>query len=116
MYQPGLHILATLQTNEVDLLNTHLAFKKFTSHVIEEFELVNLGEVYYDFTPAGYTAVICLSESHISIHTWPEYQKLNLDIYLSNFQKRNNGVVENIFDLYVDFFKADISNLQKWMR
>ena len=31
-----------------------------------------LGELKHRFTPQGYTGILMLSESHISIHTWPE--------------------------------------------
>jgi S-adenosylmethionine decarboxylase len=30
----------------------------------------------------GYTAVIGLAESHISIHTWPEYDCCAIDIFM----------------------------------
>ncbi len=35
----------------------------------------------YKFQPQGVTAVVLLSESHISIHTWPERQYASIDAY-----------------------------------
>ena len=108
MYNPGTHIIATLQSGQKDLLTTYKEFKLLTDELIRQFDLAKLGEVYHDFDPEGYTAVVCLSESHISIHTWPEYNKLNMDIYLSNHERSNDATVQKIYETYVAFFGAAI--------
>ena len=35
----------------------------------------------HKFSPQGITGVILLAESHIAIHTWPEYNYLAIDIF-----------------------------------
>lgn len=35
---------------------------------------------YHLFKPQGVTLLYILSESHLAIHTWPEYNYLHLDI------------------------------------
>jgi S-adenosylmethionine decarboxylase len=40
-----------------------------------------LKTVSHKFDPQGITAICLLSESHISIHTWPEEGKAALDVY-----------------------------------
>jgi S-adenosylmethionine decarboxylase len=115
-YQPGRHIVATLRSGESALLQSHSNCRLQIDQLIEQFKLSKLGEVYHDFDPQGFTAVICLSESHISIHTWPEYGILNLDIYLSNFQRNNDGTVDAIFQSLVIFFKAAIVQSQMLIR
>ncbi len=35
----------------------------------------------YKFQPQGVTAVVLLSESHITIHTWPERQYASIDAF-----------------------------------
>jgi S-adenosylmethionine decarboxylase len=115
-YQPGRHIVATLRSGESALLQSHTCFRLHINQLIDQFGLSRLGDVYHDFHPQGFTAVICLSESHISIHTWPEYGMLNLDIYLSNFQRNNDGTADGIFQSLVDFFRADIAQSQTLIR
>lgn len=39
-----------------------------------------LGHVSHKFSPQGVTVVVGLSESHASIHTWPEYGYAMLDV------------------------------------
>lgn len=115
-YQPGTHIIASLQAAEPGLLLLHQGFREKINELIETHQLQKLGEVYHDFTPAGFTGVICLSESHISIHTWPEHGLINLDIYLSNFQRNNDGTTENIYRSLQTYFQATVSKEQILIR
>ncbi len=96
-YQPGTHLIATLQTENTAGIMKCRQFAEQVNQLITEYSLQKLGEVYHDFEPGGFTAVICLSESHISVHTWPEHGLINLDIYLSNFRRSNDDTVHAIF-------------------
>ncbi|MGN6492630.1 MAG: S-adenosylmethionine decarboxylase family protein [Agriterribacter sp.] len=111
-YQPGTHLIATLQTPNSDGIMHCQAFMQQLNLLIQQYSLQKLGEVYHDFVPGGFTAVVCLSESHISVHTWPEHALINLDIYLSNFQRNNDGTVHAIFNAIVKHFDATIVNHQ----
>lgn len=37
---------------------------------------------YHKFSPTGATVIIILAETHMSIHTWPEYRYAALDIFI----------------------------------
>lgn len=107
-YQPGVHLIATLASSDDAKLKVSHPFTQHIDRLIEQHKLQKLGEVYHDFSPAGFTGVVCLSESHISIHTWPEFNKINIDIYLSNYQRVNDGAVADIFNDLVKWFNATI--------
>ncbi|MDR6806608.1 S-adenosylmethionine decarboxylase [Dyadobacter sp. BE34] len=107
-YTPGLHLIATLHSDNTALLAGYAGFKSLADDLTGAFDLQKLGEVYHDFEPGGFTGIICLSESHLSVHTWPEFGKVNLDIYLSNFQRVNNGTVRAIFDRIAAYFEAKV--------
>lgn len=111
-YNPGTHIIATLYTTEAALLSSYVPVQQLLDELIHQFSLQKLGEVYHNFPTGGFTAVICLSESHISLHTWPEHKMINLDIYLSNFQRNNDGTVDQLFSELVRFFEATIHQQQ----
>lgn len=115
-YQPGQHIIAELAVSNLSLLTSYEQVKNCIDELIKQFELVNLGEVYHNFSPQGFTVVVCLSESHISLHSWPEYNRLNMDIYLSNYLKDNTSITENIFDALVRFFSAGVINRKTLLR
>lgn len=107
-YTPGLHLIATLHSHKTALLVEYTGFKDLVDDFTDAFDLQKLGEVYHDFEPGGFTGIICLSESHLSVHTWPEFGKVNLDIYLSNFRRVNNGTVRAIFERITAYFEAEV--------
>jgi len=115
-YIPGLHIIATLQSDENALLNRFGDFKNLADGLIEKYGLQKLGEVYHNFEPGGFTGVICLSESHISLHTWPEFSKINLDIYLSNYLRKNDGTVKALLEEIRSYFNAKVLSEQNIKR
>ena len=115
-YLPGTHVIAALSTNEKELLAKYQRLQSQVDEWIGRYDLHKLGEVYHNFSPAGFTAVICLSESHISVHTWPEFGRVNLDIYLSNYQRDNDGTVRALYQSFIDWFNADIIEEQTIQR
>tara|TARA_B100000315_G_scaffold127011_1_gene116811 strand:+ start:200 stop:538 length:339 start_codon:yes stop_codon:yes gene_type:complete len=40
-----------------------------------------VGESFHRFSPQGVTGILAIAESHISIHTWPEYGYAAADIF-----------------------------------
>jgi S-adenosylmethionine decarboxylase len=112
LYKPGLHIIAKLtDCNNAKISELPLA-KTFILACIDKYNLKNLGDVYHQFDNGGYTLVVCLSESHLSIHTWPEFDIVNFDIYLSNHERSNEGLVETICNDLVKFFEGTVLEKQ----
>jgi S-adenosylmethionine decarboxylase len=109
-YLPGTHIVATLTTDNKGGLKEYSDFQELIDGLIQEHKLQKLGEVYHNFSPAGYTGVVCLSESHLSVHTWPEHGRINGDIYLSNYLRENDGTVARIYDEIKKHFGASVEN------
>lgn len=77
----GKHFLLNLYGCSASLLNDEC----FLIDLIENAAIVSgatvLKTVFHKFNPQGITAICLLSESHISIHSWPEENKAALDIY-----------------------------------
>lgn len=115
-YKAGTHIIATLECSQDALLSRYEPVKQCLDKLIAAHSLQKLGEVYHDFPTGGFTAVVCLSESHISVHTWPEYRLVNMDIYLSNHLRSNDGTVESIFNSLVGFLQASVHQKQTLVR
>ena len=55
-----------------------------------------LGEVEHVFQPEGYTFLFLLSESHLSVHTFPEKKYLSFDLYTCR-EYVDNSIYESIF-------------------
>ncbi|AFD07441.1 S-adenosylmethionine decarboxylase family protein [Solitalea canadensis] len=109
-YKPGLHIIAEFSSAKNNLLSDHTFCKPFFDELINRFELSKVGEVYHNFENGGFTAVICLTESHLSIHTWPEFNLATFDVFLSNFKQVNNHKVKAIYAETLDFFGGSEMN------
>jgi len=105
-YTPGLHILSEFTSSNQDKLSFSSSCNALFNQLITENNLKKVGEVYHDFENGGFTAVVCLTESHLSIHTWPEYQLATFDIFLSNYQKDNTEKVKLIYAAVLAFFEG----------
>ena len=46
---------------------------------VEKFKIVN--KLSYSFRPYGYSSILLIQESHIAIHTYPEYNSLVFNLY-----------------------------------
>jgi S-adenosylmethionine decarboxylase len=95
-YRPGLHILASFQAEAAVLQDMERCRERF-DRIIREHQLQKVGEAYHAFPGGGFTAVIALTESHLSIHTWPEHGIATFDIFLSNFLRDNTGIVRAVY-------------------
>ncbi|MEI9918584.1 MAG: S-adenosylmethionine decarboxylase [Bacteroidota bacterium] len=115
----GLHVISNFESDRQQLLTVCAPFKEFIDNAIVEHKLNKVGEAYHDFEGGGFTAVICLAESHLSIHTWPSYAKgsgkaqpgrgyVTFDIFLSNFTADNSPKAEAIYRDVLQFFNANV--------
>lgn len=109
-YNPWLHILATMNTNQLDKLKNMYIFREYLSTLLTKYGLWELWSFYYLFDSAGFTWVVSLKESHVSIHTRPEYNFLTLDIFLCNYSQNNDTKAKNIFNEIKKYFIANVSN------
>ena len=106
-YAPGLHLLLTIHSANRDKLQDSSGWTQLIRSQVQEYNLALVGEVVHDFPTGGYTAVHCLTESHISIHTWPEYGLCTCDVFLSNFKNNNHPIVRSIGSAVVSYFGSD---------
>jgi S-adenosylmethionine decarboxylase len=102
----GLHIVANFSVEDPSRLIRFEAFREFIYRRIEVHGLCKVGEVFHNFETGGYTAVVCLTESHLSIHTWPENNYLTFDIFLSNYLKDNRAITRGLYEDVKKFFQA----------
>lgn len=69
----------------IKLLNSFPDKLKFLegigSKIIRSLGLSILGKTNYRFEPAGITLVYILSQSHLVLHTWPEYRFIHIDLF-----------------------------------
>jgi S-adenosylmethionine/arginine decarboxylase-like enzyme len=93
----GKHLLCDFKniTNS-NLLNSKLELKLMCKDLCIENKFTILGEVDYEFFPQGCSFLFLLSESHLSVHTFPERNHLAFDLYTCK-QYNDNEIYISIF-------------------
>lgn len=105
-YTPGLHVICDLSSRNTGATSDAQLFQQKMNELLFRLQLQKLGEVYHQFENAGFTAVVCLTDSHISVHTWPEFGKVTFDVFLSNFRGVNDTKAQLIADELLNYFEA----------
>ncbi len=108
LYSPGLHKLLTLGVSSSLKLTDLEGFKTCTQNILDNHELEQVGFSSHVFDNDSFTAAVCLKESHICIHTWPEFGQLTIDIYLCNYLRDNSEKVRAVAADFIAYFEAGI--------
>lgn len=81
MYSIGTHYLWDVKGVDHDNLSFVDKVKPVLQQMIATTDLTILSESFKQFDPVGVTGILLLSESHFSIHTWPEHGYAGLDLF-----------------------------------
>ena len=76
-----LHNLLNLYGCSLSLLDNELFLCDMIENAAEACGAHVLQTMSHQFSPQGVTAMCLLSESHISIHTWPEKGEAAVDVF-----------------------------------
>lgn len=77
----GTHYILEACDADSNLLNDKDYIMASLREAINQSNATLMDEISVEFTPQGITAVCLLSESHLSIHTWPEKHYAAIDIF-----------------------------------
>lgn len=77
----GLHLLLELRECNPDLLNDIDHIRASMIQAAESVGAHIIGESFHMFSPQGVTGILAIAESHISIHTWPEFRYAAADVF-----------------------------------
>ena len=77
----GRHILVELHDCDREALNDLDLIREVMLKAAIDCGAVVLGESFHRFSPQGVSGVVVIAESHISIHTWPEYGYAAADVF-----------------------------------
>lgn len=77
----GRHLIIEMQGVQFDQLNSIVLMENYFRTACKRGNLTLLDINMHEFQPHGVSGVAVLAESHISVHTWPEYGYAALDIF-----------------------------------
>lgn len=81
MKKLGTHILAEFTDCDCALLNDIELIKKHLTAAARVSGATIVQSVFHRYNPHGVSGVIVIAESHMSIHTWPEYGYAAVDFF-----------------------------------
>lgn len=81
MKQLGTHLVVDAWQCPGDLLNDPERIRRAILDAIAAGEATLIDICVHQFSPHGVTATATLAESHIAIHTWPEYGYFAADLF-----------------------------------
>lgn len=77
----GFHYLIELYNCDPHFLKDAQIVENLLRKAVSESGATEIGRVFHEFSPHGVSGVILISESHFSIHTWPEYGYAAVDLF-----------------------------------
>lgn len=77
----GFHYLLEFYECDSDILKSAEFLEEIMQKAVQKSGALEIGRVFHRFSPQGVSGVILISESHFSIHTWPEYGYAAIDLF-----------------------------------
>jgi S-adenosylmethionine decarboxylase proenzyme len=117
----GKHMICDIKNiKNHNLLNDPQQLTQLLDHICKTYDYTILQISKHEFEPQGFTAVYLLSESHISIHTYPENNYVAIDIYTcrqydnnQTYKDRSGNILTTTSSANRKSFENQISLSQK---
>lgn len=77
----GRHLLLELFDCDADAINSLETVKGALIEAAKRAQATIVDVVFHEFNPFGISGVVVIAESHLSIHTWPEYRYAAVDVF-----------------------------------
>lgn len=105
----GIHLLVELKDCNPDILKNLNEVRDALVTAAKKANATIIDVSFHEFNPFGISGMVIIAESHLSIHTWPEYGYAAVDIFtcgdtikpevaanylIKRFGSRNPSVVE----------------------
>lgn len=108
----GLHLI--LEFWGVKNIDSFAQLKKILREAVRECGATLLKIELHKFSPQGVSGVAIVAESHISLHTWPEYQYAAFDVFMCG--KANPYKAVEVFKKFFQPTKLDIIEIKRGVR
>ena len=75
------HLLVELFDCDIEALKSKNSLKNLLEKAAKAANVTIVQSVFHQYSPQGVTGIVIIEESHLSIHTWPEYGYASVDFY-----------------------------------
>jgi S-adenosylmethionine decarboxylase proenzyme len=81
----GIHVLVNVyDVPNKDILEHLESGRPLLDHIVDNLRFNVVSQTGFQFPPVGYSYAYVLSESHFTIHTYPEYNSCYIDMFCCN--------------------------------
>ncbi|MBF0537222.1 MAG: adenosylmethionine decarboxylase [Nitrospirae bacterium] len=109
MYALGTHLLVELRDCNTSKLKDLREVTDAMVGAAKQARATVVDVSFHEFNPFGISGMVIIAESHLSIHTWPEYRYAAVDIFtcgdiidpgtaasylIKRFDSKNHSIVE----------------------
>jgi S-adenosylmethionine decarboxylase len=77
----GTHLLVELRDCNPDIIKNIEKVRNALVSAAKEAKATIVNVSFHEFNPFGISGVVVIAESHLTIHTWPEYAYAAIDIF-----------------------------------
>ena len=81
MYALGSHLIVELRECNPETLKNLDGVKDIMVEAAKKADATIIDVSFHEFSPFGISGMVVIAESHLSIHTWPEYGYAAVDIF-----------------------------------
>ena len=96
----GQHVLLELYNIPLVSLNDFTYIRQVLKAAVKVSGATFISEKWRKFSPSGLTGILLLGESHLSIHTWPEFGYASLDMYTCGDKAFPTKAAQYIIDAF----------------
>ncbi|SKA79942.1 adenosylmethionine decarboxylase proenzyme [Clostridium sp. USBA 49] len=79
--QLGRHILIEYYNCDKEVLKNHELIEEYMNEAARRANATIVTSCFHKFNPWGVSGAVIIQESHLTIHTWPEYGYASVDVY-----------------------------------
>lgn len=81
LFTLGRHLLAEFYDCDPNILNNVSLIEREMCNAAEVSGATIVQQNFHHFSPYGVSGVVVIAESHLAIHTWPEYGYAAVDLF-----------------------------------
>jgi len=88
----GKHVILELYECEASLLSDPNSVSEIMQKAAIIMGATVVESAFHHFSPLGVSGVVIIMESHLTIHTWPEYSYAAIDIFTCGDIQMDKGI------------------------
>jgi S-adenosylmethionine decarboxylase len=92
----GIQLAVELFDCDENILNDHRLLEQSLVESATKAGATVVDSVFHQFNPHGISGAVIIAESHIAIHTWPEYRYAALDIFTCGTDIDPSGIANEV--------------------